>query len=311
MNGAPAGADLLGRAGHPAAVAVAAVHQQRAGGVAREDVGLAVAAEVAGREQRGERAPAAADGLASAGGQAAGAVAAVHQQARRRRSRTRMSGLPSPLKSPGARNAVNEPQPLPIGVRDVRRPAARAVAAVHQQPAVGMHRQDVAGPVAAEIGARGARRDQQGEAAMPRDQRFDFLQHDEAEDSPSAAQQRQLRRACCSAVRAPSATQRATASSSSASARPGLAERAPEAGLEAGDRPEEEREPDLRALLAVGRELRGELRHRVARVERDRRLGEHAHRREPEPVAADRREVVGGERVELLARPLDVDPPRA
>ena len=57
--------------------------------------------------------PARADLLRAAGDEAAGAVAAVHQQ-RPSPSRARMSGLPSPSQSRGSSSAVNGAQPEPI-----------------------------------------------------------------------------------------------------------------------------------------------------------------------------------------------------
>ena len=80
MNAPQPRADRLAHAGEPAAGAVAAIQQERAVGAPYEEVGLVVAAEVAGREHRRERAPAGADRLARAGEPAAGAVAAIEQE---------------------------------------------------------------------------------------------------------------------------------------------------------------------------------------------------------------------------------------
>ena len=82
----PAAADLLGLARHPAAGAVAAVHQQRAGRVDGEDVGLAVAAEVAAGDDRAEALPAGADRLGPR-----------RSASRRRRRRGTSSSVPSAL----------------------------------------------------------------------------------------------------------------------------------------------------------------------------------------------------------------------
>ena len=79
LERAPAATDRLGLAGHPPAVAVTAVEQEFAVGVPCEHVGMPVAGEVAGREQRRERPPARADRLRRAA-PPAGPVPAVHQQ---------------------------------------------------------------------------------------------------------------------------------------------------------------------------------------------------------------------------------------
>ena len=110
----PAGADLLALAGDEAAAAVAAVHEERAVGVAREQVGLAVAVPVARGEQRGERLPAAgADRLGLAGEKPPRSLPRYISSAPSE-VRASRSGLPSPLQSPGASSAVKDPQPVPI-----------------------------------------------------------------------------------------------------------------------------------------------------------------------------------------------------
>ena len=68
--------------------------------------------------------------------------------------RASTSGLPSPVKSPGASSAVNGPQPPPICCADAGGPPAGAVAAVHQQPPVGVAHEQVGLAVTAEVARR-------------------------------------------------------------------------------------------------------------------------------------------------------------
>ena len=64
--------------------------------------------------------------------------------------------MPSPLKSPGASSAVKPPQPLPIVSPVPVDEAAAGVAAVHQQPAVGLAGEQVGPAVAAPVGGEQA-----------------------------------------------------------------------------------------------------------------------------------------------------------
>ena len=151
----PAAADLLGLAGEPAAVAVTPVHEQRAGAVAREDVGTAVAAEIAGREQRGEALPAGPDGLAEAGRPGARPVAAVHQQLPARVAHQQV-GLAVAAEVAGRHQRVERrPAAASDRLRDPRHPAPRAVAGVEQEPSVGVDGEHVAGPVPVPVGVGG------------------------------------------------------------------------------------------------------------------------------------------------------------
>jgi hypothetical protein len=156
----PARADRLACPGHPAARAVAAVHQERAVGRTGEDVRLAVAGEVAAGGERGEAGPAAADLLAAAEHPAAGAVAAVHEQ-RACRVDGEEVGLAVAAEVP-ARNDRAEALPARadrLGLAG--QPATVAVAAVHEQPTGAVAGEHVGEAVAAEV----AGREQRGEAA--------------------------------------------------------------------------------------------------------------------------------------------------
>ena len=161
VKGAPAGADRLAAAGDPAGVAVAAVQQQGAVGLPREQVDVAVAVPVARSQDRGERLPAATHHLRR-GGEAAVAVAAVKQQ--------RAVGL--------HREDVGLAVAAEVARRDERgealpaaaerlagagHEAAAAVAAVQQERAVGVPGEQVDPAVAAELG-----RHQGGERAPAR-----------------------------------------------------------------------------------------------------------------------------------------------
>ena len=151
----PAGADLLGPPGHPAARSVAAVEQQLPVGRAGEHVGLAVAVPVPWREQRGEAAPAGAD-LDPAAREAAVAVTAVEQE--RAVGLAGEDVLLAVAAEVAGRQQRGEAAPAAADrLARAGREAAAGVAAVHEQPAVGLAGEQVGPAVAAPVGGEQGR----------------------------------------------------------------------------------------------------------------------------------------------------------